>query len=148
MLKLRLQYFGHRMQTADSLERPWGWERLREGEEGDDRGWDGWMASPTRWTWVWVDSSSWWWTGRPGVLRFVGSQRVRHDWATELNWTINFIKSILLFSVFWNCPSLLWVFFCYINYLLFFYTRQIHLWSVMKGFASFLLFLTQCTQTL
>jgi len=55
--------------------------------EGDDRGWDGWMASPTQWTWVWVDSRSWWWTGRPGVLWFMGSQRVGHDWATELNWT-------------------------------------------------------------
>ena len=52
-----------------------------------DRGWDGWMASLTRWMWVWVNSGSWWWTGRPGVLRFTGSQRVRHDWATELNWT-------------------------------------------------------------
>ena len=52
----------------------------------DDRGQDGWMASPTQWTWVWVDSGSWWWTGRPGVLRFMGSQRVRHDWETELNW--------------------------------------------------------------
>ena len=54
--------------------------------EGVDRGWDGWMASLTWWTWVWVDSGSWWWTGRPGVLRFMGSQRVGHDWATELNW--------------------------------------------------------------
>ena len=63
-----------------------GWERLRAGGERDDRGWDGWMASP-RWTWVWVDSGSWWWTGRPGVLRFMGLQRVGHDWATELNWT-------------------------------------------------------------
>ena len=65
-------------------------DRLKDfpsGGEGDDRGWDGWMASPTRWTWVWVDSGSWWWTGRPGVLRFMGLQRVRHDWATELNWT-------------------------------------------------------------
>ena len=60
------------------------WEGLRAGGRGDDRGWDGWMASPTRWTWVWVNSGSWWWTGRPGVLRFMGSQRVRHDWATEL----------------------------------------------------------------
>ena len=67
------------------LKRPWCWERLRAGE-GDDRGWDGWMASPTQWTWVWVDSGSWWWTARPGVLRFMGSQRVGHDWATELNW--------------------------------------------------------------
>ena len=56
--------------------------------EGDDRGWDGWMASPTRWTWVWVNSGRWWWTGRPGVLWFMGSQRVGHDWVTELNWTI------------------------------------------------------------
>ena len=69
------------------LKRPWCWERLRGGGEGDNRGWDGWMASPTRWTWVWVDSGSWWWTGRPGVLQFMGSQRVGHDWATELNWT-------------------------------------------------------------
>ena len=52
----------------------------------NDRGWDGWMASRTQWTWVWVDSRSWWWTGRPGVLQFMGSQRVRHDWVTELNW--------------------------------------------------------------
>jgi len=57
------------------------------GDEGDNRGWDGWMASLTRWTWVWVNSGSWWWTGRPGVLRFMESQRVGHDWATELNWT-------------------------------------------------------------
>ena len=67
--------------------RPWCWEGLGEGGEGDNRGWDGWMASLTRWTWVWVNSRSWWWTGRPGVLRFMGSQRVGHDWATELNWT-------------------------------------------------------------
>ena len=67
--------------------RPWCWEGLGVGGGGDDRGWDGWMASPTWWTWVWVDSRSWWWSGRPGVLRFMGSQRVGHDWATELNWT-------------------------------------------------------------
>ena len=70
------------------LKRPWCWERLRERGEGDNRGWDGWMASPTQRTRVWVDSTSWWWTGRPGVLQFMGSQRVRHDWATELNWNI------------------------------------------------------------
>ena len=87
MLKLKLQYFGHLMLRVDSLERLWCWEGLGAGGEGDIRGWDGWMASPTRWTWVWVNSRSWWWTGRPGVLRFMGSQRVRHDWATELNWT-------------------------------------------------------------
>ena len=66
--------------------RPWCWERLKAGGEGDDRGWDGWMASPTQWTWVWVHSGSWWWTGRPGMLQSMGSQRVGHDWATELNW--------------------------------------------------------------
>ena len=76
------------------LRRPWCWERLRAGGEGDDRGWDGWMASPTRWTWVWVDSGSWWWTGRPGVLRFTGSQRVRHDWATELSLLMLFLGFI------------------------------------------------------
>ena len=64
--------------------RPWCWEGLGAGGEGDDRGWDGWMASLTRCTWVWVNSRSWWWTGRPGMLRFMGSQRVRHNWATEL----------------------------------------------------------------
>ena len=67
--------------------RPWCWEGLGAGGEGDDRGWDGWMASLTQWTWVWVNSGNWWWTGRPGVLRFMGSQRVGHDWVTELNWT-------------------------------------------------------------
>ena len=79
-------------QRVDSLEelthwkRPWCWEGLGAGE-GDDRGWDGWMASPTRCTLVWVNSGNWWWTGRPGVLRFMGSQMVGHDWGTELNWT-------------------------------------------------------------
>ena len=66
--------------------RPWCWEGWGAGGEGDGRGWDGWMASLTRWTWVWVNSRSLWWTGRPGVLRFMGSQRVGHNWATELNW--------------------------------------------------------------
>ena len=66
------------------LKSPWCWERLKAGGEGDDRGWDGWMASLIQWTWVWVNSRSWWWTGRPGVLQSMGSQRVRHDWATEL----------------------------------------------------------------
>ena len=60
---------------------------LGAGGKGDDRGWDGWMVSPTRWMWVWVNSGRWWWTGRPGMLQFMGSQRVRHDWGTELNWT-------------------------------------------------------------
>ena len=66
---------------------PWCWERLKVGGEGDNRGWDGWMASLTQQTWVWVNSGSWWWTGRPGVLWSMGLKRVRHGWATELNWT-------------------------------------------------------------
>ena len=69
------------------LKRPWCWERLRAGGKGDDRGWNGWMASLTQWKWVWVDSGSWWWTGRPGMVWLMGSQRVGHNWATELNWT-------------------------------------------------------------
>ena len=71
--------------------RPWCWERLKAGGEGDDRGWDSWMASPTRWTWVWVCSGSWWWTGKPGVLKSRGSQRVGHDWVTELHWVFNYV---------------------------------------------------------
>ena len=69
--------------------RPWCWERLKAGGEGDDRGWDGWMPSPTQWTWVWVNSRSWRWTGKPGMLQSMGSQRVGHDWATEMNWTFS-----------------------------------------------------------
>ena len=67
--------------------RPWCWEGLGAGGEGDNRGWDGWMVSPTPWTWVWVNSGSWWWTVRPGILQFMGLQKVGHDWATEMNWT-------------------------------------------------------------
>ena len=83
MLKLNLPHFGH----LTHLKRPWCWERLKAGGEGDDRMKNDWMASLTQWTWVWASSGSWWWTGRPGMLRFMESQRVRHDWATELNWT-------------------------------------------------------------
>ena len=81
MLKLKLQYL------VTHWKIPWCWEGLGAGGEGDDRGWDGWMASLTQWTWIWVNSGSWWWTGRPGVLWFIGSQRVRHSWATEMNWS-------------------------------------------------------------
>ena len=83
MLKLKLQYFGHLMWRGDSLEKILMLERLRAGGERDDRGWAGWMASPTQWTWV--NSRSWRWTGRPGVLQSMGSQRVGHDWVTKLN---------------------------------------------------------------
>ena len=87
ILKLKLQYFGYLMWRVDSLEKTLMLGRLWAGGEGDNRGWDGWMASLSRWTWVWVNSRSWWWTGRPGMLRFLGLQWVGHDWATELNWT-------------------------------------------------------------
>ena len=87
MLKLKLQYFGHFMRRVDSLEKILMLGGIGAGGEGDDRGWDGWMASPTRWTWVWVNSRRWWWAGRPGMLRFMRLQRVEHDWVTELNWT-------------------------------------------------------------
>ena len=67
--------------------RPWCWEILKAGGEGNDRGWDGWMALLTWWTWMWASSGSWWWTGKPGVLRSMGSQKVGHNWVTKLNWT-------------------------------------------------------------
>ena len=75
------------------LKRPWCWERLKEGGEGDDRGWDAWMAPLPQWTWVWVNSGSWWWTGRPGVLQSMGLQRVGQEWATELIFLIFLIKT-------------------------------------------------------
>ena len=87
MLKLELQYFGNLMRRTDPLKKTLRLGKIEGGREGDDRGWDGWMASPTEWTWVWVNSGSWWWTGRPCVLQSLGSQKVGHDWATELNWT-------------------------------------------------------------
>ena len=75
--------------------RPWCWEGLGAGGEGDNWEWYSWMASLTRLTWVWVDSGSWWWTESPGVLRFMGSQRVVHGWATELNWMLISSSKIL-----------------------------------------------------
>ena len=88
MLKLKLhKTLATSCEELTHWKRLWCWEGLGAGGEGDDRGWDGWMASQTRWTWVWVNFRRWWWTGRPGVLRFMGSQRVGHNWATELNWT-------------------------------------------------------------
>ena len=87
MLKLKLQYFGHLIRRTDSFEKTLMLGKIEPRGEGDDRGGDGWMASPTRWTWVWASSGFWWWTGRPGVLQPMGLQRVGHDWVTELNWT-------------------------------------------------------------
>ena len=98
------------------------WERLTVGGERDNRRWDGWMASPTQWTWIRVNSRSWWWTGRPGMLQSTGSQRVGHDWVTELNWTDRYSKILwkifgsyaneIFNNWFWRlCHSgLIWVF--------------------------------------
>ena len=87
MLKLKVNTLATSWEELTHWKRSWCWEGLGAGGEGDGRGWDGWMASLTRWTWVWVNSMSWWWTGRPGVLQFMESQRVGPDWATELNST-------------------------------------------------------------
>ena len=84
MLKLKLQSW---CKEPTHWKRPWCWEGLGARGDGDDRGWDGWMASLTQWTWVWVNSGSWWWIGSPVVLWFMGSQRVGHDRGTERNWT-------------------------------------------------------------
>ena len=79
------------------LKRPWCWERLRAGGEEEDRGWDGWMASLSWWTWVWVDSGSWWWTGRPGMLQASWGHK-ESDMTEWLNWTelnnlrVNYVK--------------------------------------------------------
>ena len=102
MLKLKLQYFGHLMRRADSLEKTLMLGKIEGGGEGDDGWWDGWMGSLTQWTWVWVNSGSWWWTGRPGVLQSMGLQRIGHDWVTELT-DVFLLKeqcSYLGFSVF------------------------------------------------
>ena len=77
--------------------RSWCWARLKAGGKGEDRGWNSWMASPTRWTWIWATSRSWWWTGKPDVLQFMGSQRVRHDWVTGLNW-------LTFLLIYWHWP--------------------------------------------
>ena len=78
-------------QELTHLKRLWCWERLKAGGEGDDRGWDGWIASPIQWTCIWASSRSWWWTGKPGVLQSMVLQRVGHDWTTEQNWTDIFL---------------------------------------------------------
>ena len=95
MLKLKPQYFGHNDETNSHRKRPWCWERLKVGGKGDDGGWDGWMASLHRWTWVWVNSGSWWWTGKLGVLQSMGlqSQTQLSDWAK-----LNFISCTYLWK--------------------------------------------------
>ena len=106
MLKLKLQYFCHLMWRTDSLEKTLMGGRLKAGGEGDGRGWDGWMASLSLWTWVWASLRSWWWTGKPGVLQSMGSQRVGHDWATELKWFISHLLTLFNF-----CSSY-WLYYC------------------------------------
>ena len=88
MLNLKLQSLATWFEELTPWKRPWCWERLKAGGEVDSKGWDSWMAPPTWRTWVWANSGSWWWTGKPGVLQSMGSQRVRHNWATELNRTL------------------------------------------------------------
>ena len=102
MLKLKLQYFATWCEELTHWKRPWCGERLKAGEEGDDRGWDGWMSSLTQWTWVWVNSGSWWWTGRPGVLQSMGSQTGGHDWVTELNITNTIPSQFFLNGIFFQ----------------------------------------------
>ena len=85
MLKLNIQYFGHLMRRTDSLEKTVMLEKIESGREGDDRGWDGWMASPTQWTWVWAISGSWWWMGKPDVLQSMSHKEL--DTIEQLNWT-------------------------------------------------------------
>ena len=97
MLKLKLQNFGQ----VTHWKRPRCWKKLKAGEKGGHRGWDGWIASLTQWTWVWAGSVSWWWTGKPGVLQFMGSKRVGQDWATELNWTYCKAQGTLLSTLYW-----------------------------------------------
>ena len=108
MLKLKPQYSGHLMWRNDSLERTLMLGKIEGGRRRGDRGWDGWMASRTQRTWVWVSSGSWWWTGRPGVLQSTGSQRVGQDWATEPNWI--YLRSVYrsLYVQLWARNKLDW----------------------------------------
>ena len=123
MLKLKLQYFGHLMWRTDSFEKTLILGKIEGRRRGDNRGWDGWMASPTQWTWVWVSSACWWWTGRPGVLQSMGSQRVGHDWATEqtvigLFRVLFLLESVLVICVFLGiCPF-------HLNCLIYWYTAD------------------------
>ena len=102
MLKLNSNILATCCEELTHWKRPWSQEILKAGGEGNDRGWDGRMASPIRWTWVWVSSRSWWWTGRAGVLQSMGLQRVGHDWATELNWNFLSSYSFIYYSIKWQ----------------------------------------------
>ena len=95
MLKLKLKYFGHLMGRTDSSEKTMMMGKImKAGGEGDNRGWDNWMASQTQWTWVWASFRSWWWTRKPGVLQSMGLQRVGHNWKPELNWLFKMLVKL------------------------------------------------------
>ena len=102
MLKVNLQYFGHLMRRVDSFEKTLMLGGIRGRRRRGRQKKDGWMASPTQWAWVWVNSGSWWWTGRPGMLWFMGLQRVGHDWTTELNWLPLYCSLIFIFISYYN----------------------------------------------
>ena len=103
MLKLKLQYFGHLMWRTDSLEKTLLLGGIADRRKRGDRGWDGWMASPTRLTWIWARSGSWCWMDREAwMLPSMGSQRVRHDWTTELNWTFYLYPCLFIVSFHWK----------------------------------------------
>ena len=128
MLKLKSSTLATSCEELTHWKRLWCWEGLGAGGEGDDRGWDGWMASLTRWTWVWVNSGSWWWTGKPGVLRFMGSQRVGHDWATELNWTDVYFHSsqinlVIPSLTYWSFKSVSNSYLCLLTFCYWFLTE-------------------------
>ena len=96
-LKLRFQYFGYLREELTHWKRPSCWERLKAGRDGDNRGWDGWMVPLIQWTWVWANSGSWWWTGKPAVLQSMGSHRVGHACGTTtLPYAIVYLTSSLL----------------------------------------------------
>ena len=97
-LKLKCQYLAIWWEELTHLKRPWCWERLKFGREVGDSRWDDWVASLTQWTWVWVNSRGCWWTGSPGVLQSMGSQRLRHGWVAELNWSFSWYLVCWLFE--------------------------------------------------
>ena len=124
MLKLKFHYLATWWKELTHWKRPWCWERLKGGGEGNDSGWDGWMAPTTQWTWIWVGSGSWWWTGKPCVLQSMGLQRVGCNWATELNWTELMIShfqfstfqrvQVLIFPIMKNPPES-WLFYKFLQ---------------------------------
>ena len=131
--------------------RPWCWERLKVRGEGDDRGWDGWMASPTQWTWwIWISSGNWWWTGKPGILQSMGSWRVRQGWATELNCVLGLPKIPNYSFPLANTDHFLslWVSFCFVSRFICIISFQIpHIKDAMWYF-SFSVWLTSLSMLL